>query len=457
MAEINKESGNDLLKSKLIFIVLGSYSILAVFLSLFWSGSLFSLFLLLASVAIFLLALFYPIFGFFALLTFRTAFDYAGSEIALFSIFSIPVSFTFLMGVILIALAAIQLIKRKFNFFKEKTFWPWLLFLFITAVLSIFSFDKSSSLVNFFRLLSFFSAFIFGFLIFDNAKKITNLARVIIFSAIIPAAAAWVQLINRGGFYDGERWRLVGTFTHPNMLAIYLVLIICLTIFVALNLRKKAIEKIPYLFLAIFFIIPLLFTYTRIAWLSLAFILFFVGVYRFRKLLLISVLAFFLLYFFAPFFQDRISTLVGIAASDSSSWRINLWKDIISYIKDSPWFGYGPGTASVFLKKNVPRLLVETEPHNDYLKIWLESGIFALLSYLWIFIDYLKRMYQGFKTEKRPRLKILYFFLILFTLSMGGASLTDNVLKDAVMQWEFWVLSGGLLAIIKLGNKKELS
>lgn len=457
MAEINKEREASLTKPKWAFVVLGLYSVLAIFLSLFWSGDLFSLFLLLASIAIFLLALFYPIFGFFTLLIFRTAFDYAGSDIALFSIFSIPVSFTFLMGVILIALAAIQLIKRKFNFFQEKTFWPWLLFLLITALLSLFSFDKSSSLVNFFRLLSFFSAFVFGFLIFNSTKKITNLARVIIFSALIPALAAWIQLINRGGFYDGERWRLLGTFTHPNMLAIYLVLVICLTIFVALNLRKKAIERIPYALLVIFFIVPLLFTYTRIAWLSLAFILFFVGVYRFRKLLLISVIAFFLLYLFAPFFQDRISTLAGITASDSSSWRINLWKDIVGYIKDNPWFGYGPGTASVFLKKNVPRLLVETEPHNDYLRIWLESGIFALLSYLWIFIDYLKRMYQGFKTEKRPRLKILFFFLILFTLSMGGASLTDNVLKDAVMQWEFWVLSGGLLAIIKLGNKKKLS
>lgn len=457
MTEINKESGVIKVSLRWPFVILGVYSVLALFLSIFWSGDLFSLFLLLASIAIFLLSLFYPLFSFFVLLTFRTTFDYAGSDIALFSIFSISVSFTFLMGVILIALAAIQIIKKKFNFLKEKTFWPWLLFLFITTLLSLFSFDKSSSLVNFFRLLSFFSAFVFGFLTFDTPKKITDLARVIIFSAIIPALVAWIQLINRGGFYDGERWRLLGTFTHPNMLAIYLVLVICLTIFVALNLRKKAVEKIFYTILAIFFVIPLLFTYTRIAWLSLAFILFFVGTYRFRKLLVFSILAFFLLYFFAPFFQDRISTLAGIAASDSSSWRIHLWQDIVGYIKENPWFGYGPGTASVFLKKNIPRLLVETEPHNDYLRIWLESGIFALLSYLWIFIDYLKRMYQGFKTEKRPRLKILFFFLILFTLSMGGASLTDNVLKDAVMQWEFWSLSGGLLLIIKSGNKKELS
>lgn len=458
MEERNKTKTTNSLRQKLIFLALGSYSLFAVLTSLFWSGEIISLFLLLASIAISLYSLFKPIQGFFALLIFRTAFDYLGSEQELFKLFSISVSFTFLMGVILIGLASLELIKHRHKLSTLSLFWPWLIFLGATIFLSFFSFDKQASLINFFRLLSFFSAFVFGYFIFDTPKKLTNLARVIIFSAIIPAGVAWWQLINRTGFYDGERWRLVGTFTHPNMLAIYLVLVISLTLFVALNLRKNAVERIPYALLVIFFSIPLLFTYTRVAWLALAFILFSVGVYRFRKLLLISILSVFLLYLFAPFFQDRISTLSSVGTTDSSSWRLDLWRDIIGYIKINPWFGYGPGTASVFLEKNIPRLMMETEPHNDYLRIWLESGIFVLLSYLWIFIDYLKRMWHGFKIETRPRLKMLIFFLIFFTISLGGASMTDNILKDAVMQWEFWALSGGVFAAIHLTshkNKKE--
>ena len=357
----------------------------------------------------------------------------------------------------LIILAIWELIKQKVTWSKLSIFWPWLLFLGLTAFLSIFSFDKQASLVNFFRLLSFLSAFIFGYFIFDTPKKLTHLAQVIIFSAVIPAGVAWWQLITRGGFFDGERWRLLGTFTHPNMFALYLVLVICLTLFVALNLRKNAVEKAPYILLAIFFTVPLLFTYTRVAWLSLAFILFAVGVYRFRKLLFISIVTVFLLYLFAPFFQDRIATLSSITVDNSSSWRLDLWRDIISFIKLNPWFGYGPGTASVFLENNVQRLLVETEPHNDYLRIWLESGIFTLLSYLWIFVDYLKRMWQGFRRETRPRLKMLIFFLIFFTISIGGASMTDNIIKDAVMQWEFWALSGGLFMVINIPAHKKKS
>lgn len=457
MEERNKKNNDGVNRQKMIFLALGLYAVFAVITSLFWSGGLISLFLLLAMAAIFLFTIFKPLYGFFTLLVFRTTFDYVGSEQALFNLFSIPISFTFLAGVMLITIAFLELIKRKIKKEDLKIFIPWIIFLGANILLSFFSFDKQASLVNFFRLLSFFSAFVFGYLIFNTPGKLTNLARLIIFSAIIPSGVAWWQLINRDGFYDGERWRLVGTFTHPNMLAIYLVLVISLTLFVTLNLRKSSILKVPYGLLSIFFVVPLLFTYTRVAWLAIAFILFAVGVYRFRKLLLISILAFFLLYLFAPFFQDRIATLSGIGAADSSSWRLELWRDMAGYIKANPWFGYGPGTASSFLGKNIPRLLVETEPHNDYLRIWLESGIFVLLSYLWIFIDYLKRLWFGFKIESRPRFKMLILFLLLFTVSMGGASLTDNVLKDAVMQWEFWSLSGGVLAVIAISNYKKKS
>lgn len=441
----------------LMFLVLGVYSILAALLSFFWSGDILSLIFLLLAVAVFLFSLFFPLVGFFALLVVRISFDSLGSTTELFNFLGTSFNLTFLLGVILIILTGLELFKRKINIIKIKLFWPWLLFLFINIVLSIFSFDRSASLISFFRLFSFFSAFLFGYLIFTDTKKITSLVKVIIFSAIIPVAVSWWQLINGTGFFDGSRWRLVGTFTHPNMLALYLVLVSCLTLFLILNLRKGALIKVLYILLAFFFIIPLLFTFTRIAWIALAFILFAVGVYRFKKLLLLGLAAITLLYFFVPIIQERLVTLSSLGATDSSSWRLDLWHDIVGYIKLKPWFGYGPGTAAVFVEKNIPRFLAETEPHNDYLRVLLESGIFALLSYLWIFTDYLKRLWQGFKVETRPRFKMLIMFLALFVISMGGASLTDNVIKDAVMQWEFWVLSGGLLVIIKNSPKKKES
>lgn len=449
MVKRNKRSLKEHKLSEAAVVAVGFYALIAASLSLVWQGEVLSLLFILSAGAIFLSSFFSPIISFFALLLFRTTFDSLGSQQSLFSVGPLNVSFTFLAGLIPIIVVVWQLLKTPLTKEQRKIFSPWLLFLGLTVVLSlVFSFDKAASLVNLFRLLSFFAIFVYSYLIFDTPQKLTNLARVLIFTAIIPTSVAWYQLATRGGFYDGEQWRLVGTFTHPNMLAIYLVLAISLTLFVALNLRKEAVQRIPYAVLGFFFVIPLIFTYTRIAWLALAGILFVVGVVRFRKLLVAAALIFFMFYIFVPFFQERINTLSGVGVTDSSSWRLDLWRDIIGYIKNKPWFGYGPGTASIFLGKNIPRLMMDTEPHNDYLRMWLEGGIVLLLSYLWIFWDFIKRLYRGFKEETRPRLKMLIFFIGVFTLSILGSSITDNVIKDAVMQWNFWALAGSILAVL---------
>ncbi|MEI6835810.1 MAG: O-antigen ligase family protein [Candidatus Falkowbacteria bacterium] len=448
----NKEAAAGRLK--LIFLALGLYSLFSIILSFIWPGSSLGLIFLLVALAIFVYSLFDLKIGFLALLVLRTTFDSLGTQ-ELINISGISIDFTFVLGMMLIGLAVLAVILKWSKLKNLPLRFPWLSFLGILAVLSFFSFSKSASAVDFFRLLSFFSAFVFGYLIYDTPKKLTFLIKTIIFSAIIPASVAWYQLLTRGGFFDGDRWRLMGTFVHPNMLAFYLVLVICLSLFVSLNLKKGVIEKIPYALLAIFFVVALLFTYTRAAWLALALILFGIGIYRFRKLLFISILAAAVLYLFAPFFQDRVSTLMTLGASDSSTWRLDLWRDIWSFIKASPWFGYGPGTASIFIQNNIPRFLVETEPHNDYLRVWLESGIFALLAFVWIFMAYLKNMWLGFKLEARPRLKMLILFLFFFTISLLAASATDNILKDAVMQWIFWSLSGSLLMIISIHKIKK--
>ncbi len=442
---------------KLIFWLFGLYSILALLLLIFWTGSSFGLVFLLLSGLVFLISLMFPQVGFSILLVSRIIFDSWGDQEVL-SLFDVSLTPTIILGVMLIFLTLLTVILKRQQIFKIPVAKSWVIFLSIIAALSVFSFSKQASAVELFRFLSFFSAFIFGYLIFNTPKKLTNLAKIIIFSGLIPAGVAWYQLLNRGGFFDGERWRLVGTFVHPNMLAFYLVLIICLSLFVSLHIKEKtAVERIPYALLVVFFTIPLLFTYTRAAWLGLALIIFSIGVYRFKKLLLFSILSFAFLFIFFPFFQERVSTLFTFSVSDSSTWRLDLWRDIWGYIKSQPWFGYGPGTADIFIKKNIPRFLIETEPHNDYLRIWLESGIFALISYVLIYLNYLKKMWQGFKLENRPRLRMLIFFLSFFTISLGAASITDNIIKDAVMQWIFWSLSGGVFAITAISQTKKES
>ena len=103
----------------------------------------------------------------------------------------------------------------------------------------------------------------------------TILIKTLIFSSLIPMLVAIWQTATGGGFFDGERLRANGTFVHPNMLAFYLVLIITLSLFIFLTLRREAIEKYFYLFLALPLVTALIFTYTRGAWICFFLVLFF--------------------------------------------------------------------------------------------------------------------------------------------------------------------------------------
>lgn len=452
MEEINNIINSNSKKNILISV----YSVFCFIISFFWSGLSLDFWLTASALGVFIYSFFNYEKSLLLLMIMRLTFDASGSR-ELFKITGISLSLNFLLGIILITMTSFLIIEKKPKLKDLKFTAPWILFLSIIIILSIFSFDKTSSLIEIFRLLSFFSAFISSYFIFNNLTKLTYLTKFIIFSSLIPSSFAYWQLFNRNSFFDGERWRLLGTFVHPNMLAFYLVFIITLSIFVSLNLKKNSVLKIPYILISLFSFIPLLLTYTRAAWLALALIIFCLGVYKFKKLLLLSVFGFSVLYLFIPFFQERITSIFTMGASDSLVWRLDLWNDLIYYIKIRPWFGYGPGTSALFIGNNIPRLLASIEPHNDYLRVWLESGVFALISYIYLYVYLIKNFYQGFRTETRTRLKMLFLFIILFIISLGLASISDNIIKDSVLQWLFWALAGSLLAnrVIKKSIKKE--
>ena len=187
-------------ESKTKFFALGLFSIIAVITAYFWIGDTSSFIFLLVSAAIFFYAIFYPRSGFFILLAFRTTFDYLGGQ-ELLKVFGVSINFTFLLGMMLIALALLELFKQRHKFKSIPLLIPWVSFLGIIAILSFFSFSKQASAVDFFRLLSFFSAFIYGYLVFDTPKRLTDLAKAIMLTGIIPASVAWWQLFNRTGFF----------------------------------------------------------------------------------------------------------------------------------------------------------------------------------------------------------------------------------------------------------------
>jgi len=429
---------------RLLALVSAPFLLVSFLLALFWAEGLGLLLLVILALGALTVSFFYPRAAFAVIIVMRTGADFLTSQ-NLIAIGGFDINFTSLMGAIVLVFAGAVFIKNKGWREKMPLSGTWILFLFLAAVLSFNSISLSVSLVEFLRWLSFFALFVLGFFLFRGSHSLTKLIRILIAASFIPTAAAIWQAFNKQGVFDGDRWRLSGTFVHPNMLAFYLVFIITLACFIFLSLKRQAVERYLYFFLIIPFLAVLLLTYTRGAWLCLFLILFAVGLARFRAFLLAGLGVIIIFYAVVTPFQERINSLASFSATDSTVWRLDLWRDALGYSQGHSLLGYGPGAAPIVIGNNRSPILGSSEPHNDYIKVLLEMGLVGLAAYLAIIVNLLVRLVQGFKNEKWPRRKLLFLFVLAFSASLYIFSAGDNILKDSSLQWSFWALNGAMM------------
>jgi len=412
-------------------------------------------FLNLSGVLIWLLLFCYFIFalsflnnkwGLFLFILLRPAVDFS-SQTAILEIGSFSLNLSSLLGLLILIFSGLLIIKNYSKFKKIKLIIPWLLFLTVNLFSFLFTFSSNASLEEMARLLTIFSLFILGFLLVKNSRELTRLVKIIIYSSFLPIGVGLYQLITGTGLREGGEVRILGTFSHPNMFAFFLCLIIVLTVFIFLSDKRKQVSSIFYVLLMFLSFFVLFFTYTRGAWLVSFIFILIIGLLYYRRFL-ISIAAFLLIiYLLVPSFQERISTLTNPDPYGSISWRFELWKDGFDYFKQKPFLGYGAGTATSVISYNRDPRLGSSEPHNDYLRTALNTGALGLIIYLNLIACLLLTLFIQFLKQKNSKLKMFNLFLLAYAIAMYLMSFGDNILNDTSLQWSFWVLVGALLAV----------
>jgi O-antigen ligase len=106
--------------------------------------------------------------------------------------------------------------------------------------------------------------------------------------------------------------------------------------------------------------------------------------------------------------------------------RMARWHCAWELIKASPWIGYGTGAETDKLKEKyyAHRLMISYEnglnAHNEFISLWLKTGILGVLWYLGLFI-------VGFRKAFRRRdIYLIAFLLILFCISCAENILDVN-------------------------------
>lgn len=354
----------------------------------------------------------------------------------------------FFMGITVIALACIFYITGSIKHVAPNS-GLFLLFLSIITIPTITTGVFSGYIIpGIQKLLKFVAQFSIYILIYnfaaDNPLFKKKLLRTVILSALIPLFIGVTQIVTGGtnDYTEGFK-RLTGTFVHPNPFAFYLLIVIasCLIYMFCVKLTSLFSSPLALLVLVVSFA-ELVMTYTRGAWLGFCVMVLISSIVTGRDFagLYLQLMTGFAL-IMLPFVQkvkDRFTGLFSINTEKSSlSTRLHIWGKMIAVSFEHPLIGHGLGT---FEHYAIGVLSWQICAHNEYLRLFFETGIFGLLSYLLLIAVTLNILLKKTIQLRGSRERAIPGIVFALSLSFSAMSIGDNIADNLVSQWYLWSL-----------------
>lgn len=211
--------------------------------------------------------------------------------------------------------------------------------------------------------------------------------------------------INIENYFGVARVPPYGTFRHPNIFAAYL----SLTLFLILAQSKKS----SFLKIALVLgVVTLFFTLSKFAWISFLLSVTFWYLLKQKSKMILWVLSVFIFFFAFSFFLPFFDNFTLINDHPSFYRRSDLLKSSYQLFEYKPLFGVGYGVSTGYVDRYLSLehdLRFTQPPHNIYILILLESGIFAFIFFLIFFFQKLKR------SKSKPLLLILILQILFLS------------------------------------------
>ncbi|MCF7907246.1 O-antigen ligase family protein [Patescibacteria group bacterium] len=348
--------------------------------------------------------------------------------------------------------------KREKQRNKIKKIIPAFLFILILGIATLFSqsFNYSwwgsySRKMGYLTWLHFFVFFLILFFKVKNRKQIQRIFKAILFSSLIIIIYGFCQFTGfdfvEWGEPPSQTFRIFSTIGQPNFLGSWLLLSLPIIVYFFIcslfKLKKDRGFKqqiktglITGLFFSAIFSLTL--TQSRGAWVGLFFAFFFFSIiYNFLQnqkrlawllLILFSIVLVFGAYVnLSPyqlrkgnsdfFLLSRLQGFINLKDSATAQTRIDDWRSSGDLIKQRPWLGYGPETQLLlfpqyYLPESALLEKINTftdRAHNDFLDTLLTSGIFGLISYLFL-IGFV--FWQGLKHLFKKKFELSLLLLL---------------------------------------------
>lgn len=203
------------------------------------------------------------------LLVVRPSLDYLSDTLS-FSLpfgdgLSVTLSQGFGLGVVFLSLLFFLRYKRAILSHALSSFF--LVLLGWGGFTLFYTINTSQTLYELLRLFSIFFIFSFSYFLINKEGSFVRLLFIILLSSCIPILTAWYQFIRGIGYTDDafSLPRIYGTFAHPNIFALYLIIVIA-AIFLLFLFLKKPSSKIVLTAILSVVLVTFFFTYSRAAW-----------------------------------------------------------------------------------------------------------------------------------------------------------------------------------------------
>jgi putative inorganic carbon (HCO3(-)) transporter len=237
------------------------------------------------------------------------------------------------------------------------------------------------------------------------------------------------------------------------------------------NSYSKTIRLFSFLVLAIL-IMALVLSFSRAAWISLAFsfLIYLIILLRIKLKWIILTLAIFFGVFFlfqneiwdrleknkqgsSANFVEHLQSISNISTDDSNLERINRWQSAFRMFAERPVFGFGPGTYQFeyapFQHSN-EKTLISTNfgdkgnAHSEYIGPMAESGILGMLSLVGILVFTVITGLRVYKQAKEKEIRMLSLAILLGLITYFFHGTMNNFLDTDKASVPFW----GFIAIL---------
>lgn len=187
-----------------------------------------------------------------------------------------------------------------------------------------------------------------------------------------------------------------GTYT----LGAYLCAILPFALLAGNEVRSRVGEIVHFLTIGVI-CLGITLTLDRVHWAAMVLILGIVGVLFERRVLWLSLVGAVVVAAVFPSVWLRLGTLFHL--HDAMEGRDTIWRGALMLIGEHPFVGFGPRTfLSVFPLFDQMTVRGVSSWHNDYLQVYMESGLLGLLPLAWLVWAVIKESRRSLKDPYLP-------------------------------------------------------